>query len=112
METVAALIQRGDTQAGLAALEDDPAYQAIAAQAPSAATSLRRQFARPLAHERVAVLQRMPPTSHYPTGGNGPTSRRHTRPSPRAATHPPFAIAETIAARIPTPHCSKSHPSR
>ena len=103
METVAELIQRGDTQAGLAALEDDPAYQAIAAQAPSAATSLRRQFARPLAHERVAVLQRMP--ADFPlsdgrqwTDITTPTLVIATRGDP---IHP-FAIAETIAARIPT----------
>jgi pimeloyl-ACP methyl ester carboxylesterase len=103
METVAELIQRDGIQAGLTALEHDPAYQTIATQAPSAAASLRRQFGRRLARERATVLQRMP--ADFPLS-DGAEWADITTPTLVIATHGdpihPFTIAEAIAARIPT----------
>jgi len=102
METVAGLIQH-DTDDALAALEGDPSYQAIAAQAPSAADSLRGQLSRRLARERAAVLQRMPADHPLP---NGSRWADITTPTLVIATHGdpihPFTIAEAIAARIPS----------
>ena len=112
MEIVAGLLQQHDTDDALTALEGDPSYQAIAAQAPSAADSLRGQFSRHLARERAAVLQRMPADQPLPNGSRWadittPTLVIATRGDP---IHP-FAIAEAIAARIPTPRL-REVPSR
>jgi pimeloyl-ACP methyl ester carboxylesterase len=76
MEIVAGLIRQYDTDDALAALEGEASYQAIAAQAPSAADSLRGQFSRRLARERAAVLERMPADHPLPTDRDGPTSPR------------------------------------
>jgi pimeloyl-ACP methyl ester carboxylesterase len=104
METVAELLQqRSDLASGLTALERDPAYLAIAAAAPSAAASLRNQFARRLARERAVVLQRM--VADSPLSG-GPQWAEIATPTLILAAHGdpihPFAVAEAIAARLPS----------
>jgi pimeloyl-ACP methyl ester carboxylesterase len=102
MEIIAALLQQHDAEDALTALEGDPSYQAIAAQAPSAADSLRGQFSRRLARERAAVLQRMPGDHPLPNGSGWADL---TAPTLVIATHGdpihPFATAEAIASRIP-----------
>ena len=103
MEIVAGLIRQYDTDDALAALEGEASYQAIAAQAPSAADSLRGQFSRRLARERAAVLERMPADHPLPNRSRwaditAPTLVIAARCDP---IHP-FAIAEAIAARIPS----------
>jgi len=102
MEIVAGLIRRYETDDALTALEGEASYQAIAAQAPSAAESLRGQFSRPLARERAAVLERMPADHPLPDGSRWadiatPTLVIATQGDP---IHP-FATAEAIAARLP-----------
>jgi pimeloyl-ACP methyl ester carboxylesterase len=102
METVAGLIRQHDTDDALTALEGEASYQAIAAQAPSAADSLRGQLSRRLARERAAVLQRMTADQPLPDGSRWVDI---TAPTLVIATHGdpihPFAIAEAIAGRIP-----------
>jgi pimeloyl-ACP methyl ester carboxylesterase len=103
MGIIAGLIRERDTDDALRALEAEAAYQAIAAQAPSAAESLRGQFSRRLARARVAVLQRMPADQPLP---NGSRWADITTPTLVIATHGdpihPFATAESIAAGIPS----------
>jgi pimeloyl-ACP methyl ester carboxylesterase len=103
MEAVAELIREHGTDAGLAALERDPAYRAIAAQSPSAGASLRRQFSRHLAREHAAVLARMPAVLPLPGASRwadiaAPTLVVATKGDP---IHP-FAIAAAITARLPS----------
>jgi pimeloyl-ACP methyl ester carboxylesterase len=102
METVGDLLERHGAQQGLAELENDAGYRAVAARSPAAAESLRGQFARPYARERAPVLQRMP--ADFPLSGGSRWSDV-CAPALVLATQGdpihPFAIAAAIAARLP-----------
>jgi pimeloyl-ACP methyl ester carboxylesterase len=102
METVGALLERDGEQTGLSELEQDPDYQAIAAQSSAAATSLRGQFERRLARRRAAVLRRMP--ADFPLSGGLQWADIAT-PALVVATQGdpihPFAIGEALAAQLP-----------
>ena len=83
--------------AGVEAFVETPEYQAILDQSPQAAQSLRRQFSRPFAVARAAVVTAIPTSEQLPID----TIRRLTIPtvviaSPNDPAHP-LACAEQLA---------------
>lgn len=87
--------------AGVDAFVESPEYQAILTQSPQAAQSLRRQFTRPRAAERAAVLTAIPASAQLPIE----TVREVTLPtviiaSPNDPAHS-LACAQELAQALP-----------
>lgn len=99
---IAALLRTCGPGEGLTRFERTAVYQAVHAESPAAAASLRGQFTAPGAVERAVRLDRMPHSAPSPDAA---ALRQVRQPAlvvgaPRDPVHP-LAVAEATAAALP-----------